>query len=78
MNCAGEIFYRNGIELPLTLEPLAVFLLPTPAVLCGLGDEGGGKMTLGDKIVTFISLIVLTTVSVAGFELAGVIRAVIP
>ena len=35
-------------------------------------------MTLGDKIVTFISLIVLTTVSIAGFELAGVIRAVIP
>ena len=28
-------------------------------------------MTLGDKIVTVISLILLTTVSVAGFELAG-------
>jgi hypothetical protein len=35
-------------------------------------------MTLGDKIVTFISLIVLTTASVAGFELAGIIRAAIP
>ena len=35
-------------------------------------------MTLGDKIVTVISLILLTTVSVAGFELAGIVRAVIP
>ena len=35
-------------------------------------------MTLGDKIVTVISLILLTTASVAGFELAGIIRAVIP
>jgi hypothetical protein len=75
---AAEIFYRNGIELPLTPELLAIFLLPTPAVFRGSGDEGGGKMTLGDKIVTFISLIVLTTASVAGFEFAGIIRAVIP
>jgi hypothetical protein len=41
-------------------------------------NEGRGKMTLGDKIVTFISLIILTTASVAGFEFAGIIRAVIP
>jgi hypothetical protein len=33
-----KIFYRNGIKL--TLEVLAIFLLPTPAVLCGSGDEG--------------------------------------
>ena len=35
-------------------------------------------MTLGDKIVTVISLILLTSVSVAGFELAGIVRLVIP
>lgn len=35
-------------------------------------------MTWGDKIVTVVALIVFTTVSVAGFELAGIIRAVIP
>ena len=75
---AGEVFYRNGIELLLTLELLAIFLLSTPAVFCGSGDEGRGKMTLGDKIVTVISLIVLTSASVAGFEFAGIIRAVIP
>jgi hypothetical protein len=40
--------------------------------------RGGEKMTLGDKIVTFISPFLLTTVSVAGFELAGIIRAVVP
>jgi hypothetical protein len=42
---AGEVFYRNGIELPLTLELLAIFLLPIPAVL--LGDEGRRKDDLG-------------------------------
>lgn len=35
-------------------------------------------MTLGDKIVTLISVILLATASVAGFELAGIIRVVIP
>ena len=44
---AGEVFYRNGIELPLTVELLAIFLLPTPAVLCGSGDEGRRKDDLG-------------------------------
>ena len=30
-NRAGDVFYGNGIELPLTLELLAIFLLPTLA-----------------------------------------------
>ena len=47
VNRAGEVFYRNGIELPLTLELLAIFLLPTRALLCGSGDEGGKKNDLG-------------------------------
>jgi hypothetical protein len=45
VNCAGKYFLPNGIELPLTLELLAIFLLPTPAVL--LGDEGRRKDDLG-------------------------------
>ena len=40
---AGEVFYRNGIEWPLTLELLAIFLLPTPAVLCGSGDAAAPR-----------------------------------
>ena len=45
VNRAGKYFLRNGIELPLTLELLAIFLLPIPAVL--LGDEGRRKDDLG-------------------------------
>ena len=40
---AGEVFYRNGIEWPLTLELLAIFLLPTPAVLFGSGDAAAPR-----------------------------------
>ena len=43
VNRPGVLFYSNGIELPLTVELLAIFLLPIPTVLLGIDQEGRMK-----------------------------------
>lgn len=43
VNRAGDVFYRNGIELPLTLELLEIFLLPTLADSVVQTMRGGGE-----------------------------------